>query len=147
MSLIETMRRSEPSAQHQEALSSVMQLQQTLEKLNPTAEIQQAILEIKKLLAISGELIAKEVVSSTEALLEILRLAQDVSSNLGTLIGRSEEQMQKSITALKEATRALTLIQEPKPVPKDPMMQALPWLLLASIALNLVILGVLFLRA
>lgn len=147
MSLIETMRRSEPSAQHQEALSSVMQLQQTLEKLNPTAEIQQAILEIKKLLAISGELIAKEVVSSTEALLEILRLAQDVASNLGTLIGRSEEQMQKSITALKEATRALTLIQEPKPVPKDPMMQALPWLLLASIALNLVILGVLFLRA
>lgn len=147
MSLIETMRNSKPSQQHQEAISSVILLQQTLEKLNPTAEIQQAILEIKKLLAISGELIAKEVVSSTEALLEILRLAQDVSSNLGTLIGRSEEQMQKSITALKEATRALTLIQEPKPVPKDPMMQALPWLLLASIALNLVILGVLFLRA
>lgn len=147
MSLIETMRNSKPSQQHQEAISSVILLQQTLEKLNPTAEIQQAILEIKKLLAISGELIAKEVVSSTEALLEILRLAQDVASNLGTLIGRSEEQMQKSITALKEATRALTLIQEPKPVPKDPMMQALPWLLLASIALNLVILGVLFLRA
>ena len=147
MYLIETMRNSKPSQQHQEAISSVILLQQTLEKLNPTAEIQQAILEIKKLLAISGELIAKEVVSSTEALLEILRLAQDVSSNLGTLIGRSEEQMQKSITALKEATRALTLIQEPKPVPKDPMMQALPWLLLASIALNLVILGVLFLRA
>ena len=147
MSLIETMRNSKPSQQHQEAISSVILLQQTLEKLNPTAEIQQAILEIQKLLAISGELIAKEVVSSTEALLEILRLAQDVASNLGTLIGRSEEQMQKSITALKEATRALTLIQEPKPVPKDPMMQALPWLLLASIALNLVILGVLFLRA
>lgn len=147
MSLIETMRNSGPSQQHQQAIGSVILLQQTLEKLNPTAEIQQAILEIKKLLAISGELIAKEVVSSTEALLEILRLAQDVASNLGTLIGQSEDQMQKSITALREATSALKLIQEPKPVPKDPLTQALPWLLLANMVISMVTLATVFLQA
>ena len=70
MSLIETMRNSSPSTQHQEALNSVMGLQQTLENLNPTAEIEQSILEIKKILAMSGELIAQELVESTQGSLE-----------------------------------------------------------------------------
>ena len=147
MSLIETMRNSKPSQQHQEAISSVILLQQTVEKLNPTAEIQQAILEIKKLLAISGELIAKEVVSSTEALLEILRLAQDVASNLGTLIGQSEQHLKDSIQALRDATSALKLIQEPKPLPKDPLTQALPWLLLANMVISMVTLATVLLLA
>jgi hypothetical protein len=63
------------------------------------------------------------------------------------LIGQSEQHLKDSIQALRDATSALKLIQEPKPVPKDPVQQALPWLLLVSITLNLAVLATVLLQA
>src|SRR5471032_2030886 len=102
--------------------------------------------QVESTSAMFGELIAQEVAGSTQGLVEILKQAQDVSSNLNTMLEQSEKPVKDSITALIEAKKALILIQEPKATPKDPMTQAIPWLLLGSIVLNLATLAMVLVR-
>ena len=140
MSKIETMRSSANSVPQQRGIQSVMELQKTLEALNP-AEIEQAMLQVRQTAAIYGELVAEQIVQVIEPLQQIIQQAQDVSGQLETTLSALNTRLAPPKKAAKPEPK-----QAPKPSLKDQVRQAMPWLLLGLVGLNMLTLAVVFLR-
>jgi DNA primase len=141
MSLIETMRNSSPSPQHQQGLDSVMLLQKLLTEFNPALQVEQSMLAVESriealMLRLEsrieqsiqrveataesyGELMAQELGTSSEALAQMTVSAQDAATEQKTATGKVDEQLTKSITTLQQADKVLKKLQAPKPVVKD----------------------------
>ena len=133
---------SKPALETQLAM---IELQRMLTEFNPAAQIEQSIQQLREIPRIYGELIAEQIVPVTEPLVQILQEVRDVTSELKTTV-ETLNQLAKAATSTPKPASNPKPAQASKTVPKDPVLQAMPWLLLMSITLNLAVLAVVFLR-
>ena len=144
MSKIETMRTSAKSAPQLKELQTIADLQTLINSLEPK-EIESAMLRVRETAAIYGELIAQQIVPVIEPLQQLIQQAQDSASALN-------DSLQKVNTAPKEPSTATVIAKALEPIQqkleqKDPMYQALPWLLLVNMVISLGTLAMVLLRA
>ena len=135
---------SKPALETQLAM---IELQKALKDFNPGAQIEAAIQQLRETPTLYGELIAEQIVPVLEPLQQMIQQAQDVANATSESTEKVNTQLKASTKALVAAEKALTSIKEPKAAPKDPLAQALPWLLLANIVISLTTLATVLLRA
>ena len=130
---------SKPALETQLAM---IELQKALKDFNPGAQIEAAIQQLRETPRIYGELIAEQIVPVTEPLVQILNQVHDVSSQLETTLSALNARLAPPKKAAKSEPK-----EPPKPTLKDQVRQAMPWLLLGVVVLQLVTLAQGLLRA
>ena len=132
---------SKPALELQLAL---IEVQRQLAEFNPAPKIQAALDRLETMPTRYGELIAEQIVPIIEPITQILGQLQDVLSDLRT----SETLKPAPIPAPKPVAKPAASKPAPAPVParKDPMIQALPWLLLGNLVISLGTLATVFLQ-
>lgn len=146
MSKIETMRSSANSVAQQRGIQHVLDLHKTLEALNP-AEIEQAMSQVQQTAAVYGDLMAKELITVSQALANLIGQAQDVTESLTSTLSKADQQIVKSTRAMSAASKELALIQNPPKVEKTHWETLLALVPLASLVVSLACLAVVVLKA
>lgn len=129
---VASLQSSKPALQ---TMESLIELQKALASLD-LERIEKIITQVPETAAVFGDLMAKELIPVSTALMSLIPQVQDATSNLETVLNSAHSHLGKVAPVLINAEKALKQIQVPKEkTPLETLQGLVP---LATLAVSIV---------